>query len=390
MDARTSRYHEVYARAMRDPEGFWGEASAGDRLVRAGEESLRPGRRRLRPLVHRRLMQHLLQRDRPPCGARPRQPARDHLRFAGHQHQARHHLCGAAARGADARRDPAGFRRHQGRPRHPLHADGARGAVRDVCLRAHRRDPFGGVRRLRAERARDPPRRLQAEADPLGLLRHRGRARRAVQAAARRRDRSVQCQARGLPDPAAPAGRGPAHRRPRSRLGGAARRRRSRRTSPRLACRCSPPTRSTSSTPRARPAFRKAWCATMAATWSRSPGRCRTTTTSKPGEVYWAASDIGWVVGHSYIVYAPLFHGCTTILYEGKPVGTPDAGAFWRVIAEHQCVAMFTAPTAFRAIKKEDPGGQAVRAIRFLANSARCSSRASAPIRRRSNGPSSC
>jgi propionyl-CoA synthetase len=77
-----------------------------------------------------------------------------------------------------------------------------------------------------------------------------------------------------------------------------------------------------------------------------------------PGEVYWAASDVGWVVGHSYIVYAPLFHGCTSILYEGKPVGTPDAGAFWRVIAEHGCVAMFTAPTAFRAIKKEDPEGK--------------------------------
>jgi len=77
-----------------------------------------------------------------------------------------------------------------------------------------------------------------------------------------------------------------------------------------------------------------------------------------PGEVYWAASDVGWVVGHSYIVYAPLFHGCTSILYEGKPIGTPDAGAFWRVIAEHGCAAMFTAPTAFRAIKKEDPQGK--------------------------------
>jgi propionyl-CoA synthetase len=77
-----------------------------------------------------------------------------------------------------------------------------------------------------------------------------------------------------------------------------------------------------------------------------------------PGEVYWAASDVGWVVGHSYIVYAPLFHGCTSILYEGKPVGTPDAGAFWRVIAEHKCATMFTAPTAFRAIKKEDPQGK--------------------------------
>ena len=77
----------------------------------------------------------------------------------------------------------------------------------------------------------------------------------------------------------------------------------------------------------------------------------------KPGEVWWSASDIGWVVGHSYIVYGPLFHGNTTILYEGKPIGTPDAGAFWRVIAQHKAVALFTAPTAFRAIKKEDPDG---------------------------------
>jgi propionyl-CoA synthetase len=76
-----------------------------------------------------------------------------------------------------------------------------------------------------------------------------------------------------------------------------------------------------------------------------------------PGEVFWAASDVGWVVGHSYIVYAPLLHGCATILYEGKPVGTPDAGAFWRVISEHGAAALFTAPTAFRAIKKEDPEG---------------------------------
>jgi propionyl-CoA synthetase len=75
------------------------------------------------------------------------------------------------------------------------------------------------------------------------------------------------------------------------------------------------------------------------------------------GETFWAASDIGWVVGHSYIVYAPLLRGCTTILYEGKPVGTPDPGAFWRVCAEHGVNALFTAPTAFRAIKKEDPEG---------------------------------
>ncbi|MEO3432901.1 propionyl-CoA synthetase [Inquilinus sp. CAU 1745] len=77
----------------------------------------------------------------------------------------------------------------------------------------------------------------------------------------------------------------------------------------------------------------------------------------KPGEVFWTASDVGWVVGHSYIVYAPLMAGCTTVLYEGKPVGTPDAGAFWRVIRDHKAVTLFTAPTAFRAIKKEDPDG---------------------------------
>jgi propionyl-CoA synthetase len=73
------------------------------------------------------------------------------------------------------------------------------------------------------------------------------------------------------------------------------------------------------------------------------------------GDVYWAASDVGWVVGHSYIVYAPLLKGCTTVLYEGKPVGTPDPGAFWRMISEHNIKVLFTAPTAFRAIKKEDP-----------------------------------
>jgi propionyl-CoA synthetase len=81
----------------------------------------------------------------------------------------------------------------------------------------------------------------------------------------------------------------------------------------------------------------------------------------QPGDVYWAASDIGWVVGHSYIVYAPLLHGCTTILYEGKPVGTPDAAAFWRVIEQHGVKCLFTAPTAFRAIRREDPKGELLR-----------------------------
>jgi propionyl-CoA synthetase len=81
----------------------------------------------------------------------------------------------------------------------------------------------------------------------------------------------------------------------------------------------------------------------------------------QPGDVYWAASDVGWVVGHSYIVYAPLLFGCTSILFEGKPVGTPDAGTFWRVIAEHKVKVLFTAPTAFRAIKRLDPTGELIR-----------------------------
>ncbi len=80
-----------------------------------------------------------------------------------------------------------------------------------------------------------------------------------------------------------------------------------------------------------------------------------------PGDVFWAASDVGWVVGHSYIVYAPLLNGNTTILYEGKPVGTPDAGAFWRVISQHKVKAMFTAPTAFRAIKRDDPKAELMK-----------------------------
>ena len=81
----------------------------------------------------------------------------------------------------------------------------------------------------------------------------------------------------------------------------------------------------------------------------------------KPGEVYWAASDVGWVVGHSYIVYAPLLQGATTIVFEGKPVGTPDPGTFWRIVSEYKVAALFTAPTAFRAIKKEDPEGNFIR-----------------------------
>ena len=176
MDAQTSRYHESM-RAGRRPEGFWGEAAAEiDWIV-----SRRPcstERRRLWPLVHRRRLQHLLQRGRPPRGARPRRAGGDHLRLAGHQHQATITYAELQTKTATlAGMLQADFGVEQGRPRHPLHADGAGGAVCDARLRAHRRDPFGGVRRLRAEGAGDPHRRLQAQAHALGKLRHRGRAR---------------------------------------------------------------------------------------------------------------------------------------------------------------------------------------------------------------------
>ena len=108
------------------------------------------------------------------------------------------------------------------------------------------------------------------------------------------------------------------------------------------------------------------------------------------GRGRFTASDIGWVVGHSYIVYAPLITGCTTVMYEGKPVGTPDAGAFWRVIADHGAKALFTAPTAFRAIKKEDPAGEHLARPRPLAASAASSSPASASTRTPTTGRATC
>src|SRR4029453_2897312 len=108
---------------------------------------------------------------------------------------------------------------------------------------------------------------------------------------------------------------------------------------------------------------RAAWCCTGRRRRRRwSPGATMDTHYAvKPGDVFWAASDVGWVVGHSYIVYAPLLTGCATVLYEGKPVGTPDAGAFWRVCQQHRVNALFTAPTAFRAIKRDDPKGELVK-----------------------------
>lgn len=107
------------------------------------------------------------------------------------------------------------------------------------------------------------------------------------------------------------------------------------------------------------------------------------------GQVWWAASDVGWVVGHSYIVYAPLLHGATSILFEGKPIGTPDAGEYWRIIEDHGVEVMFTAPTALRAIKKDDADGNFVRR-HDLQSSAPFILLANAPTPIRSTGPRTC
>ncbi len=181
----TSRYHEVYAQWQRDPEGFWAEAAKEIDWIEPAKKVFDPSMG-----VYGRWFaggggQHLLQRARPPCGARARRAGGADLRFAGHRHAGVLLLRRDAVRGDDARRDPAGFRRRQGRPRHPLHAAGAGSGVRDAGLRAHRRGSFGGVRRLCRDRACQAHRRRQAEADPLGKLRHRARPHRQIQAAAR-------------------------------------------------------------------------------------------------------------------------------------------------------------------------------------------------------------
>ena len=225
----------------------------------------------------------------------------------------------------------------KGDRRHPLYADGAGGGVRDARLRAHRRHPFGGVRRLRAEGARDPHRRRQAQAHPLGVSCGIEGAR--VVPYKPLLDEAIKLakhKPAGLSHPAAPAMRGGADARPRPRLAQSLGARGRIRQDLANACRslATDPlyilyTSGTTGIPKG--VVRDNGGHMVALKWSME-----NLYGVKPGEIWWCASDIGWVVGHSYIVYAPLFHGATSIMYEGKPVGTPDAGAFWRVIARAQ------------------------------------------------------
>ena len=202
--------------------------------------------------------------------------------------------------------------------------------------------------------------------DPVGELRHRAGPRRPLQAAARRGDRARQ---RTSPTPASScSGRrreAALDRRPRPRLGDAARR--GDRAARKSVCDCVPVaatdplyilyTSGTTGQPKG--VVRDNGGHMVALKWSM-----QNLYGVEPGEVFWAASDVGWVVGHSYIVYAPLLHGCTTILYEGKPVGTPDAGAFWRVIAEHGVRRPVHRADRVPRDQEGGPAGQALRAIR--------------------------
>ena len=332
MDARTSRYHEVYAAGSR-PGGILGRGGARRSTGSRSRRRCSIRRPASRPLVPRRRLNTCYNAvDRHVAAGRGEQVALIYdSPVTGHE--AHLHLRASCRPGRSCSallRDLGVGKGDRVIIYMPMVPEAVIAML--ACAR-HRRHPFGRVRRLRRARAGDPHRRRQAEGDPLGLLRHRGRPGRPLQAAARRGDRARAAQAAGLRDPAAAAvrrrrwspGRDHDWREACEHAVDCASRR--------LRAGRSRPIRSTSSTPRARPASPRASCATMAATRSRCNWSMQNIYGVEPGEVFWAASDVGWVVGHSYIVYAPLLYGCTTVLYEGKPVGTPDAGAFWRVIA---------------------------------------------------------
>ena len=367
MDARSSRYHEVYARWQRDPQGFWAEAAADIDWFEKPKTTFDP-----KAGIYGRWFPGGVCNtcfnavDRHVDAGRGDQAAIIYdSPLAGTKRTITYHrlLTETQVLGGHAARS----RRRQGRPRHSLYADGAGSGDRDARLRPHRRRSFGGVRRLRRARTGDPHRRRQAESDPLRELRHRARPHRALQAAARRSDRARRAQARRLPDPAAAAGGSGADRRAATTTGRRCATTRSftpaRST---IACRSRRPIRSTFSTPRARPAGPKGVVRDngghmVALKWSM-----KNLYGVEPGEVWWTASDIGWVVGHSYIVYAPLLHGCTSILYEGKPVGTPDAGAFWRVISEHGARGAVHRADRVSRHQERRPARQALRAVRSV------------------------
>ena len=361
-------------------KGFGAKPHRRSTGTSAPTQDLRPERRRLRPLVRRRHLQHLLERGRPPRAERPRRAGGHHLRLARHRDEADDHLCRPADQDPGARRHPEEFRRQQGRPRPALHADGAGGGGR-ACSPARAsarciRWCSAGSRPRSSPPASTTPRPKVILSASCGI--EGGR----VVPYKPLLDQAIELclvEARGVPHPAAAAVRGDARARARSRLeDGVGRRAGVGQVG--LRVRAGRGHRSAlhplhvGHDRQPKGVVRDNGGHLVALKWSM-----QNLYGVEPGEVYWTASDVGWVVGHSYIVYAPLLHGCTSILYEGKPVGTPDAGAFWRVIAEHgasRCSPRRprSAPSRRRTRRASCSRSTTCR------NSAPCSSPASAPI----------
>ena len=361
----------------RRPRGLLGRGRAHARLARGTAARARRRRASAGALVPGRRAQHVPQRGRPPRRRRPRRSAGADLRQPGDGDEAHLHLRASCATRSPGWPAPCGRLASSAAtassstcrwcPRPSSRCSPARGSARSTrsCSAASRRTSS-------PSRIDDAQPRVILSAscgiEGARTIAYKPLLDAALDEAAHAPARCVILQRPEL--------RGRADRRPRPRLARA----RGRAPSPCRACRCARPTRSTSSTRPARPAARRASCATTAATRSRSRWSMPNVYDVQPGEVFWAASDVGWVVGHSYIVYAPLLVGATTVLYEGKPVGTPDRG---RVLARDRgarVAALFTAPTAHPRHPQGGPGAALLAAPRRCRRCARCSWPASAPI----------
>ena len=351
-------YRTVYERSLADPASFWAEAAAALHWDRPWETVLDESRRAVLSLVQGRPAQHLLQCGRPACRGRPRRAGGDHPRQSGDRQRPDDHLrpsCRTWSPISPGRWSRSGVDKGDRvivyMPMVPealvaMLACARIGAVHSVV--------FGGFAANELATRIDDAKPVLIVSASCGVEGSQGHP---LQAAARPRDRARPPTSPGtriiLQRPQA-AGRADAG--PRSRLGRGDRRRiRS------TACRSRRPIRSTSSTPPARPASPRASCATMAATPRHCSGPCATSTASSPAR---STGPPRTSAGSSATATSST-RRCSTAarpsLYEGKPVGTPDPGAFWRVIAQHKVAALFTAPTAFRAIKKEDPEGNYIR-----------------------------